>query len=164
MTTAVSTEPIGYMERTRIYYRALGYKSDYIWSTFDDVPFARLSKPLAEARLGVVTTSLPPDLVDTNAIGGKQLWSRATRDMPERMATDHLAWDKESTHTRDRESFLPINRLGELVANGVIGGLSARVHGVPTVYSQRQTIEKDAPEIWRRIKEDGADAVMLVPL
>ena len=36
--------PIPYMERTRHYYRALGYDQDYVWANFDDVPFARLSK------------------------------------------------------------------------------------------------------------------------
>jgi len=31
--------PVGYMERTRDYYRALGYAKDYVWAHFDDVPF-----------------------------------------------------------------------------------------------------------------------------
>ena len=37
---------IKYMDRTRHYYRALGYTRDYIWATFDDVPFSELVKPL----------------------------------------------------------------------------------------------------------------------
>ena len=39
------------MERTRLYYRALGYVSDYVWATFADVPFVRLQKPLAGAKI-----------------------------------------------------------------------------------------------------------------
>jgi hypothetical protein len=35
---------------------------------------------------------------------------------------------------------------------------------VPTEYSQRATSERDAPEILRRCREDGADAALLVPL
>jgi hypothetical protein len=35
---------------------------------------------------------------------------------------------------------------------------------VPTEYSQRRTIEQDAPEILRRCREDEADAALLVPL
>ena len=31
---------VSYMERTRQYYRALGYEQDYVWARFDDVPFA----------------------------------------------------------------------------------------------------------------------------
>ena len=34
--------PVKYMDRTRHYYRALGYTRDYIWATFDDVPFSQL--------------------------------------------------------------------------------------------------------------------------
>ena len=45
-----------------------------------------------------------------------------------------------------------------------IGSVAARCHGVPTEYSQRRTIERDAPEVLRRLREDGADIAMLVPL
>jgi hypothetical protein len=31
--------PVKYMDRTRHYYRALGYTQDYTWVTFDNVPF-----------------------------------------------------------------------------------------------------------------------------
>ena len=46
-------EPVRYMERTREYYRALGYPGDYVWATYTQVPFARLGKPLREARIGL---------------------------------------------------------------------------------------------------------------
>ena len=35
-------QAVPYMERTRLYYRALGYESDYVWATFADVPFVQL--------------------------------------------------------------------------------------------------------------------------
>ena len=156
--------PIGYMERTRQYYRALGYDKDYVWSHYDEVPFTRLNKPLNEARIGLVTTASAPDLSNLDEKGRKQVWSGDTAAPPDELYTNNLAWDKDSTHTRDRESFLPIDTVKALAADGVIAGLTARFHGVPTVYSQRQTIEFDAPEIARRISEDGADAVILTPL
>ena len=159
-----SSGPVGYMERTRLYYHALGYNEDYTWAQYDDVPFARLSKPLSTARIALITTALPLDLADDNAMGGKQLWSRAVADVDPELSTAHVAWDRESTHTRDRESFLPINRIGDLAKDGVVGGLTNRVHGVPTRYSQRKTIEEDSPEILRRVQEDDADAVLLTPL
>jgi hypothetical protein len=43
--------PIKYMDRTRHYYRALGYTQDYIWATFDYVPFSQPAKPLSEMRI-----------------------------------------------------------------------------------------------------------------
>ncbi len=45
-----------------------------------------------------------------------------------------------------------------------MGSLAARFHGVPTDYSQRRTLENDAPEILERCREDGVDVALLVPL
>lgn len=156
--------PIGYMERTQRYYRALGYPSDYVWSTFPDVPFARLSKPLAQTRVALVTTASPLDLGNRDANGVRHVWSGAVSPPPERLFTSNLAWDKESTHTDDRASYLPIEAASALAAEGVIGGVAARFHGVPTEYSQRKTIEQDAPEVLKRIRDDGADAALLCAL
>ena len=83
---------------------------------------------------------------------------------PETLNTAFLSWDKESTHTQDRGSYLPIEVVSELVAEGVIGGLAARFHGVPTDYSQRKTVEQDAPQVLARLRDDGADAALLCPL
>ncbi len=158
------TETVRYMERTRDYYRALGYPSDYVWAHFDDVPFARLDKPLSQARIGLVTTASPPDLGNRDASGQRRVWSEAISAAPAKLFTDNLAWDKESTHTDDRASFLPIEALQERMAEGMVGGLAERFHGVPTEYSQRKTMEIDAPQVLERLRADGADAALLSPL
>ena len=75
-----------------------------------------------------------------------------------------MRWDKDSTHTKDRASFLPIEAAAELASEGLFGGLTTRFHGVPTEYSQRKTLTEDAPEILARVHEDGADAAVLCPL
>ena len=54
-------QTVRYIERTRDYYRALGYAKDYVWATYADVPFARLAKPLREARIGLVATAHPAE-------------------------------------------------------------------------------------------------------
>jgi hypothetical protein len=51
--------PIPYMQRTRDYYLFLGYENAYRWAHFVDVPFAPLRRPLAEARLALITTAAP---------------------------------------------------------------------------------------------------------
>jgi D-proline reductase (dithiol) PrdB len=147
------------MSSTRDYYRALGYKSDYVWATFSEVPFAKLAKPLAKARIALITTASPIDFD-----GAKRVWSGDVSDPPTSLYTDNVAWDKESTHTKDRESFLPIDAAKKLATEGLFAGLTARFHGVPTEYSQRKTREEDAPEVVKRIQEDGADAAVLCPL
>jgi hypothetical protein len=147
------------MDRTRHYYRALGYAKDYVWATFDDVPFALPAKPLSELRVALITTASPPDFD-----GVKRVWSGVVAPAPEKLFTDNVAWDKESTHTNDLGSFLPIEAAFALVAEGIIAGLTPHFHGVPTEYSQRKTKTTDAPEILARIRGDGADAAILCPL
>jgi D-proline reductase (dithiol) PrdB len=151
--------PIKYMDRTRHYYRALGYTRDYIWATFDDVPFSPLVKPLSESRITLITTASPLDFD-----GVKRVWSGHVSPPPSKLFTDKVAWDKESTHTNDRASFLPIEAAVELASEGLFGGLTARFHGVPTEYSQRKTLTEDAPEILSRVREDRADVAVLCPL
>jgi len=156
---AEANAPVPYMERTRHYYRALGYADDYSWATFDDVPFAAPAKPLSDLRMALITTASPADFD-----GVKRVWSGPVSPPPEKLFTDNVAWDKESTHTNDRASFLPIEAASELAADGIFGRLTARFHGVPTEYSQRKTIAQDAPEILARVRQDGADAAILCPL
>ena len=151
--------PTKYMDRTRQYYRALGYTRDYIWATFDDVPFSQLAKPLSELRITLVTTASPIDFD-----GVKRVWSGPVSPAPPKLFTNHVAWDKESTHTNDRASFLPIEAAAELASDGLFGGLTARFHGAPTEYSQRKTLTEDAPQILARLHEDGTDAAVLCPL
>ena len=113
--------PIKYMDRTRHYYRALGYTRDYIWANFDDVPFSQPAKPLSEMRIVLITTASPPDFD-----GVKRVWSGQVSPPPPKLFTDNVAWDKESTHTNDRASFLPIEVASELASQGLFGGLAAR--------------------------------------
>lgn len=155
--------PVPYMERTRHYYRALGYETDYVWAHHDDVPFARLSKPLRTSTVALITTAGPPDLSNRDARNRKHVWSGEVANPPSTFDTD-VAWDKEATHTDDRETFLPIDAMNRLVADGTIGTLSPRFHGAPTDYSHRKTNEEDAPEILRRLREDKVDAALLASL
>lgn len=151
--------PVQYIERTRQYYRALGYDNDYVWASFDHVPFTPPAKPLSDLRVALITTASPPDFD-----GVKRVWSGVVSPPPEKLFTDNVAWDKESTHTNDRGSFLPIEAAFELAAEGVFAGLTPQFHGVPTEYSQRKTNTEDAPEILARVRRDRADAAILCPL
>jgi hypothetical protein len=158
---------VSYVDRTRDFYAAQGYERPYVWARHTDAPFAPLPKPLAQCRVAAITTASPwRDAPPTDGVlrGGKQVWSGDAAAPPERLYTDDLAWDKQATHTRDVESFLPLARLAESAAAGRIGSLAPRFHGVPTAYSQRRTREQDAPEILARCREDAVDVALLVPL
>jgi hypothetical protein len=169
MSDAATTHrtTVSYIDRTREFYGAQGYDKPYRWARYHSAPFAPLSKPLAQSTLGLITTASPlHDRPPQDGVlrGSKQVWSGATDKTPERLYTADLAWDKQATHTDDVESFLPIAQLQVCVAQGRVGALAARFHGVPTDYSQRRTLELDAPEILARCREDGVDVALLVPL
>ena len=152
-----SDAPIPYMERTRRYYRALGYRNDYVWAHFPDVPFTPLPRPLSGLRIGLVTTAGPPGGYPLDEKGQRHVWSGPVEPPPQGLATD-MAWDRDTTHTDDRASYLPIEAASELAR------LAPRFHGVPTEYSQRKTLDKDAPEVLLRLRDDGAEAAILVPI
>ncbi len=149
------------MVRTRDYYRAQDYGSDYQWAHHSDVPFASLTKPVSESRVVVITTSMPDDEVSKKM---RCVVSTPCVPAPRAMFTDDLSWDKEFTHTNDVPSFLPIEQLQQLEKEGVIGALATRFHSVPTEYSKRNTVENDAPELMARCQQDEVDLAVLVPL
>jgi hypothetical protein len=162
--------PIAYMERTREYYLALGYGNPYAWAHHDDAPFQPLKKPLAEARVALVTTASPyqPDKGDQgpgapyNAQAKfYQVYSGDTAlDHDLRIA--HVAIDRKHTSMEDSGTWFPLPALRRAAAAGRLR-LAPRFHGVPTNRSQERTVSVDAPEVLKRCREDAADAAVLVP-
>ncbi|MGH7899706.1 MAG: hypothetical protein ACREQQ_17255 [Candidatus Binatia bacterium] len=152
---------VSYIDKSREYYSAQGYDAPYRWAHFEDVPFAPLSKPLGECRVGLVTTA---ELEKRAFVGAGNAYAAPVSPPPERLHTQHLGWDQETTHTNDVETFLPIRKLAELVAARRIGSLSPRFYGVPTDYSHRRTIEEHAPATLRFCREDRVDVAILAAL
>lgn len=148
---------VSYIDKSRDYYAAQGYDQPYRWASNHDSPFTPLAKPLAECRVGVVTTTkLSPD-------APLMSFSAASSPQPESMATNHLSWHKLATTTDDVGSFLPLDHLSTLVAEGVIGSMASRFVGIPTLYSQRRT-SVCADEIHAMLVEDDVDLALLIPL
>ena len=155
-----TSPPVAYIDRSRAYYEAQGFEHAYRYAQFEDAPLAALSKPLSQCTLGLVTTaatyrraSLEPRKIDSGSTAGTPS-----------LYADDLSWDKQATHLNDVNSFCPVELLHEMAAAGVIGSLAPRFHCAATEYSHRMTLEQDAPEILRRLREDAADVALLVPL
>jgi D-proline reductase (dithiol) PrdB len=158
---------VSYIDRTRAYYAALGYDKPYQYAHHADVPFASLPRPLAACRVALVTTASPwPEdpASQPKPFERRGVWAGDATRPPQRLFTDNLAWDKESTHTRDVETFLPLRALQAHARAGRIGSVSARYYGVPTEYSQLRTLRQDAPAIEAMCREDQVDAVLLAAL
>jgi D-proline reductase (dithiol) PrdB len=157
---------VSYMDRSREYYAAQGYTTPYAWAHFDDAPFTPLQRPLSECRVGLVTTAGRPGTAGTieNLLSKRGLYTDPSDPPPKQRYTGDLSWDKKATHTEDIDSYLPVNRLAEFAADGLIGAASPRFYGVPTDYSQRNTVERAAPQILQWCREDKLDAVLLAAL
>ena len=160
--------PIDYIARTHAWYGALGYPP-YRYAEHAEAPFAPLGRPLAEARVALLTTAAPyrPELGDQGpgaaynaAAKFYAVWSgdaAAEHDL----RVSHVAVDQAHL-SDDQNCWFPLPALRRAAAAGRIGEVAARFHGVPTNRSQRQTREVDAREVVARVREDGADAAVLV--
>ena len=157
---------VSYIEKSRDYYAAQGFTTAYRWAAYPDVPFADLRKPVAEARIGLVTTAglMDSDHAHDRAFDWHSVYAAPIDPPPARLFTDNRFWDKAATHTDDLDSFAPIHRLQEFAAAGRIGSLSPRFYGIPTEYSQRKTNETDSPALLECCREDEVDAAILVAL
>lgn len=161
---------VRYIDKTREYYLRQGYDKPYKWAHFDDVPFTPLSKPLAECRVTLISTgevevrgkTLNEDESQMGNVGG--VYSIPADTPEEDLYSASRSFDTHATTLEDINALFPIGRLREAVAAGRIGSLTGRLTGVYNAYSQRRTMERDAPEVLRRCREDGADVAVMVPV
>ncbi|MEX0963530.1 MAG: hypothetical protein WDZ52_05750 [Pseudohongiellaceae bacterium] len=159
--TTVNKKDVPYMEKTRNFYRAQGYDKDYLWAQHEHVPFRRLHKPLSDCKLALISTAMP-DTPEGRA--DRKVYSCPVDPIPTSMYTDELSWHKTMTHTNDVATFLPLAQLQQCVKDNRLAALADRFHTIPTEYSQRNTLHKDAPEILSRCIDDEVDVAILVPL
>jgi hypothetical protein len=162
--------PIPYLQRIRDYYVALGYSAPYECAHYAQVPFHRLAKPLALARVTIVTTAAPfqPDKGDQGpgapynaAAKFYSVYSGDTaRDDDLRIS--HVAIDRKHTTAEDPGTYFPLPELRRAAERGRIGQIAPRFHGLPTNRSHRTTLEVDCPELVARCTADAVDAALLV--
>jgi hypothetical protein len=163
--------PIPYMQRTRDYYKAIGYTTAYRWAHHIDAPFTPLRKPLAQARVAIITTAAPyqPGKGDQGPgaayNGGAKFYQVYSGDTSQQhdLRISHIGYDRVHTSAEDNGTWFPLPALLRAAAVHRIGAVAPRFHGAPTNRSHRVTIETDAPEILRRVRDDAADAAILVP-
>jgi D-proline reductase (dithiol) PrdB len=163
--------PIAYMARTRAYYQAIGYETPYRWAHYATAPFQPLEKPLAQARVAIVTTAAPFDPAKGDQgpgatyNGGAKFYSVYDGDTskPHDLRISHIAYDRLHTSAKDSNTWFPLPELKRLAAERRIGEVAPRFFGAPTNRSHRVTLETDAPEILARCRADQVDAAVLVP-
>jgi D-proline reductase (dithiol) PrdB len=168
---AADDAPIPYLQRIRSYYQALGYGAPYRWAHFGHVPFHALAKPLSQCRLTIVTTAAPfqpekgdqgPGAPYNSAAKFFTVYSGDTT-VDHDLRISHIAIDRAHTSAEDSGTYFPLPELRRFAADGRIGSVAPRFHGLPTNRSHRVTIEVDCSEVVRRCTEDQVDAALLLP-
>ena len=164
-------EPVRYIDRTTDYYRSQGYEKAYAWARHDTVPFKPLAKPLAQCRVGLLSTSeiairFDP-ATEPNPISEEGF--RAVYELPADVPTEKLysrtaSFDRYATHLEDVNAYFPIDRLREAAASGRIGSIPSRFYGAYNNYSQRKVCEEEAPKALGMARADALDAAILVPV
>jgi len=163
-------QPVPYMQRIRDYYQTLGYGAPHRWAHYAEVPFTPLKKPLGECRIGLVTTAAPYQ-PGKGEQGPGAAYNAATKfytvysgdsaaDHDLRIA--HVGYDRAHTTAEDSNTWFPLAQLRRAAEAGLIGEMALRFHGAPTNRSHRTTIDTDCAELLARVREDRADAVVLV--
>lgn len=158
---------VRYIDKTRAYYLAEGYESPYRWAHFDDVPFAPLTRPLAECTVGLVTTSemvirgREAELAEIENDPTCPVYSLPMDTPPTLLYSRKASYDRYATTLDDVDAYLPLTHLRQFAAEGRIGGLAPRFQLVHSQYSQRRTLSVDAPRVLAELREDRVDVAVL---
>ena len=143
----------------------------YPFRRIDWRPGARLSKPLNQARIALVTTAglyLPGQAPFRQSIRHDDC---SYREIPADRAVDGLqigqtsdAFDHAGIEA-DRNLAFPLGRLHELIDAGIVGESAPRHFSLMgSIIAPAELIRDTGPEIARKIQDDRVDAVLLVPL
>ncbi len=160
-------QPVRYMDAITERYARLGY-TPYRWfHAEDDVPPTPLTKPLAECRVGALTTS------GVYAVGqvafhykddaSIRAIPRDTDDADLRFS--HLTQQYLVDAKRDPNCIVPLAALRKLAQTGVIGAVADAIFScMGGIYSQRRVREELIPELHQQFVAQDVDAVLLAPM
>jgi len=132
----------------------------------DTTPFTRLPRPLAAGRLAIVTTAGLHRRADRPFGPGDQTYRVIPADTPlAEIVQSHtsLGFDRVPQMLDPNISF-PVDRLRELVARGELGGTAPHHYSfMGALRDLRRIQEETGPEVGRRLRDEGVDAVLITP-
>ena len=143
----------------------------YPWRRVDPTPVTRLSKPLSECKLALVSSAAliapgtPP--FDPSNKGGDVTFRTVPSDVDPAVLVDCHPSDHfdHSGLTQDRNVAFPIDRVRELAAAGRIGAVNHRHLSLcGAILAPGRLIKQTAPEAARWLVQDGVDVALLCPV
>ena len=160
----------------------LGYGSPSAF-TYDDGPFVKLGRPVADSRLGLITSTghflkdQDPkplgvnNMSQTEAVERIGDFLRAAPDLSaipfgtasNQLAVRHAGYDIRSGQV-DPNSAMPLNRMPELVDDGVIGSLTEDAYSFVGAAAQMRIVNKVGPEWVTQFQKAGMEGAILIPV
>jgi D-proline reductase (dithiol) PrdB len=143
----------------------------YAWRRCEAVPSPGLRRPIAEARVALVTSAglvLPGDPpFDLDARGGDCTFRTIPADAALASLSVHhrsSAFERSGLET-DRNVAFPLDRLHALAAAGVIGAVAPRhVSFMGSITAPGPLISDSAPAAAALLAADQVDVALLVPV
>ncbi|MGW8180024.1 MAG: glycine/sarcosine/betaine reductase selenoprotein B family protein [bacterium] len=147
------------------------FMKTYRYRTFDWSPGTRLKIPIDQAKLALITTAalyLPEQAAfDEKAKGGDYTYREIPRDaVLERLKIGHRSSAFDPTGIQqDRNLAFPLERLKELLEDGIIGGVNKRHFSfMGAITAPGRLVSRSAPEVAKSLLEDHVDIVFLTPV
>ena len=143
----------------------------YRYRTYDWSPGAQMRTPLGQANVAVVTTAalyLPGQKpFDERTRGGDYTYREIPRGVElETLKIGHRsdAFDPSGIQ-KDRNLALPLDRLEEMLSDGMIGRVNRRHFSfMGSITAPGRLIHRTAPEVAELLIDDKVDAVLLTPV
>ena len=143
----------------------------YRWRHIDPVPWTVLDKPLSECRLALVSTAglvlQGQEPFDKTVKGGDFSMRLIPGDTQVSDLIDthrSRSYDHTGLHS-DANLAFPLDRARELVEQGRIGSLaSEHVSLMGSITAPGRFLRETAPQAASRLRADGVDIALLVPV
>ena len=133
----------------------------------DDTPWTPWTKKLSESKVAMVSTAGLHLRGDQPFVGGDQTYrvipsNAKTNDII--MSHTSIGWDHTGFY-RDLNLAFPMDRLKELEQQSVIGSLAKDYYSFMGAQQEPvKILEETGPDVARRMKAEGVDAVFMVPV
>lgn len=160
-------EWIRYVDTLNDHYRSQG-NPPYRWSVNESAPLHRLSKPLGECTVSVLTSggvsqcAMPA--FNPDAKNDHRLDAIAS----DTSSTDFQVHDSYYDHTdadADINCIFPLDRLRELAKKGEIGEVAPRLWSgfMGRIYNRSKILEESGPAFAEALVADNVDILLAAP-
>ncbi len=144
------------------------WHENFVWSPNERIPFVHPVKPLAQAKLALVSTTgthlRTDEPFDVKTLDGDWSFRTIPSNTP---ASELVISDTHYDHTeadQDIDCLFPITHLRAIQKEGIVGELAQEFYGfMGFIPDPARLKEETAPAVAKALSEAGVDVVLLTP-